>query len=1379
MAGGAERGRPGLLTDTLAARPLRLELPLLLAAALAPALPAPWHVLGLGLLGGLWLATRPPRRELLLAGSAWLLAVVLLGWAAVGEHGLSRDAAGWRARAAREYQGLWQRLGALASAARREFPAAPAGSADRLEAFRRLDSLVREGQGDPASVLLVDPDGEAWAWAGRGLLHEPRSVDLPRAGRRVEVGFTALTLLVVEPLGDERRPWRVIVGTSLPTDELPFDPPAGEAREAYRWTVLTTPAPAGDAGLIAVAELPPMLISPPPAAAARARWLAGGTRAAQQLRSLAWGALAFAFLSLAVLRFVSLALLAPRGVRRWAAVAVPSLLGAACAGAGAAVPAPALAWLLLALLAALACLPGLPERWPPFHFLALAVPLPALAFQHLAAAPDLGSELPGSIEAIALRLAGALSTLALLTLAVRRRSRPVTVRGWRWDGLALLVLLAAAMLSEHLWPALLLVVAGAAATQRWLRRGGLAEGVGAWATLLTLAALASAVSWEASQRARLRDELQHEVLPRMAPPSAAAMAAVEAEVRRFLAGSDLAGLTLRDPAGMDRRDLAYALWRRSPLARRNALSALVIEPKAGPSSLFSFGLVLDEQQEVVWEQPARPDLGLPGWDALRLTGRVTLRAGGEDWGVARWWLQPRPGFALGETQEAEQVLVGLLRGAPSDPRAPQGLPAPASYALYPPQGRALVSPWQDLPPVPAELAGREAVAARVRTPSGEAWAFSQRRADGYEVLYLPVLGTGAALERVGTVAASVLLWAAGITLPLLLLALPRPAFRDLLARTVRSYSRRLVLVYTALLLLPLLGLNYVLLRTVESSLARGQRAQGEQALTAAEREVVTTLLSQPQGFAIETAISPSYLESLSRLVDHDVNVYFSSELLSSSTDELFSAGLLPRRIPGEAFARLALLGFGIAARTNQVIDRPFLELYTPVTLPDEPLEPPRIFLSVPLLAQQEEAAGALAAMRRRALVVSTALFALMLVVGSRLARNFTRPLAALVEGTRRIAAGAPSLDLAPSELELAELVRAVDEMAGKIASGREALLREKAVVERMVESITSGVVSLDGAHRVVMHNRVAAELLGSRVGEPLVASLVGRAELAAVGEFVTAASAAPGEPARQTVRIRGSEEAERDWTLVWVPLPGAGEPSALLVVEDVTEVFRSQRLAAWAEMARIIAHEIKNPLTPVRLTAEHMRQVWTTDPEHFAAIFDRCISNILKQVGELQSIASEFSTYSRIPKIEPKRDDLVPMLRELTDAYRTASPQGVTVSFQGGAAAVEASFDARLLSRAVRNLLENAVRASHGGGEVDVSLTAEPGWARIAVDDRGPGVSADLLPRIFDPYFSTHDTGTGLGLPIARRIAEEHGGEIAARNRDGGGLSVEIRIPRP
>jgi two-component system nitrogen regulation sensor histidine kinase NtrY len=447
---------------------------------------------------------------------------------------------------------------------------------------------------------------------------------------------------------------------------------------------------------------------------------------------------------------------------------------------------------------------------------------------------------------------------------------------------------------------------------------------------------------------------------------------------------------------------------------------------------------------------------------------------------------------------------------------------------------------------------------------------------------------------------------------------------------------------------------------------------------------------------------------------------------------------------------------------------------------------------MPLLAQQEEAVAEAARLRRQALLATLALFLVLVATGTRFARRFTRPIEEIVQGTKRIAAGATELGIRPEEAELEALAEAIDRMAARLAEGRERLVAEKRLVERIVESVTAGVVAVDAADRVLIANRAARELLGVVPGDLLPERLAARPQLAPFAELMTGAArqpartavrfgalaGAPGAPgARSAPPIHPGPDTEREWTVVRVPLVEAGEASALVVVEDVTEVLRAQRLDAWAAMARIIAHEIKNPLTPIRLSAEHLRDAWARDRGHFEEVFERCATNILNQVEELREIASEFSLYSQIPRLERQEGDLVAAVREVVEGYLSPPPPGVEVEFSADPERLWLRFDPKLVPRAVRNLIENSVRASGGRGRVEVSVERRDGAAVVRVADDGPGVPADLLPRVLEPYFSTHAAGTGLGLPIAAKVAEEHGGSLVARNRPTGGFEVVVTIP--
>jgi signal transduction histidine kinase len=1103
-------------------------------------------------------------------------------------------------------------------------------------------------------------------------------------------------------------------------------------------------------------------------------------------RQVVWSAIAFALLALAVMRSPGLALPGEPAppARSESPIRLSILIFTGIAAAG---MAAGLAWMHLAVLMAGLALAGwgakltLPggDRTSMIALrgaLAAGLIFAAAWLLQLVLGPaDLGSAILAEPEAFSLRLAFAAAAFGLFYAAGRRRSdAPPPPELWGWAAAGLLLL--GSVGCDFPFLALPLLAAGAGAASIYADRRRVGVGL-AVAAVALMAILAAAALWETAYRLSLRRWAETELLHKVTPPTREELDALGAEANAHFSRRDLASLVQVRPAGLERQDLAYALWRQSPLARPYSLSALVVVPREGPASSFAFGMPLTQGNRVDWSPERWRELGLPLWEESPVYGEAPLRLAGRPWGVVRFWLMPRPGFELRDRRRLGEVEAGLLKGGPAaDPV--QELLEPAVYALYTESGTPSLSPWDETPRLSDRLRpGTGQGSAIVDTPVGRARAYSHMTLGVWEVIYLPFLQPLQALERTANSGVGLLMLLALAAPPVLLLSLPRASFRALLGRVVRSYSKRLIIVYTVLILVPLLLLNVVLIGSMEDRLERQQRAAGEAALASAQQVLGERLLRLEPGFGVDTALGDRLLIDLAEIVHHEVNLYWGSSIYASSRHELFTAGLLPNRIPGEIYSRLALLGFGLSARTNRVGATDYLEIYAPLRLPGAPAEEERLFLSMPLLAQQEESARELTHLRRHGILVTVGLFLLLVAVGTRLARNFTRPLMELIEGTRRIAAGATSLDLAPTELELAALVQAVDDMALRIAEARERLVREKQVVERMVENITSGVVSLDRERRVLMHNRVAAELLGVAVGQSLERGVEEETRLAPVAEFLRLAVERPGEMHRGTVRLSqpgGGEE--REWSLVWVPVPGAGEPSALLVVEDATEVLRGQRLLAWAEMARIIAHEIKNPLTPIRLSTEHLREVYERAPEQLDRVFERCTMNILTQVEELRSIASEFSTYSAILHIDPKPGDLTVAIAELVEGYQAAPPEGVSVELETDGP-IPARFDARLLGRAVRNLLENALRASAGGGRVTVRVERQDGIARIAVLDEGPGVRPENLPRIFDPYFSTHDTGTGLGLPIARRVAEEHGGSITARNRRERGLEVVITLP--
>ena len=225
------------------------------------------------------------------------------------------------------------------------------------------------------------------------------------------------------------------------------------------------------------------------------------------------------------------------------------------------------------------------------------------------------------------------------------------------------------------------------------------------------------------------------------------------------------------------------------------------------------------------------------------------------------------------------------------------------------------------------------------------------------------------------------------------------------------------------------------------------------------------------------------------------------------------------------------------------------------------------------------------------------------------------------------------------------------------------------------------------------------------------------------------------------------------------------------------ELERTHRLEAWADMARQVAHEIKNPLTPIQLSAEHLLRVHADKGQPLGSVLEGCVRSILGQVRLLRQIASEFSNFASSPTVKLVPVDVPELLAEILDPYRAGLAGRVEIRNEAIGPLPDVLVDRTLVMRALVNVVENALHAMPGRGQLIVTASAEPDAVVITVRDTGVGVDEEALARIFEPYFSTKTSGTGLGLPIARRNVELSGGTIDVDSRKGEGTTVRVRLP--
>ncbi len=394
-------------------------------------------------------------------------------------------------------------------------------------------------------------------------------------------------------------------------------------------------------------------------------------------------------------------------------------------------------------------------------------------------------------------------------------------------------------------------------------------------------------------------------------------------------------------------------------------------------------------------------------------------------------------------------------------------------------------------------------------------------------------------------------------------------------------------------------------------------------------------------------------------------------------------------------------------------------------------------------------------------------------IGIALANRFVDPIRNLMIASNRVSQGDLDVQVPVRSRrgDFHDLGTRFNRMTQQLKSQREALMsanetneKRRQFTEAVVEGVSAGIVGLDSYGAITLVNARACEMLG-RDEIDLMGEKIGDVIPALALVFERASSSRRGQMRDQIELGSGP-----DYRTYQVQLTREGTMTEskgfVVTLDDITDLLSAQRTGAWADVARRIAHEIKNPLTPIQLSAERLRRRYASKLSDDFDVFDKCINTIIRQVGDIGRMVDEFSSFARMPEATLEKADLSDTIRQSVFLESVRLPE-IAVKTELPDEAIIAHFDARLISQCLTNLIKNAVEAFEGAGlvgiadpAITVSAAIEGDYARIQVSDNGKGWPKENRQRLLEPYMTTREKGTGLGLAIVAKIIEQHGGTV-------------------
>jgi len=598
------------------------------------------------------------------------------------------------------------------------------------------------------------------------------------------------------------------------------------------------------------------------------------------------------------------------------------------------------------------------------------------------------------------------------------------------------------------------------------------------------------------------------------------------------------------------------------------------------------------------------------------------------------------------------------------------------------------------------------------------------------------------------------------------------------ARGVRSvygtFRARLTISLFVFSLIPTLIWGLLSRGTILDRIDRETRTEAQRILLGVTQLIPGGEVAAEQGDSLLIPRDDLML-GLSEAMGAELFLYSGNMLVSSSRPDLVQSGIMTPWIGSRAYVQLFLEGKTTARDRLEIGTVPYMMVYSRL---DTQTGTGDFVLATPMLLRQEQARREVVDLNYKFIVAVMAILAGSIFMGLIVASFLSNPLAELRRGTRQIAGGNLDYQLETKRFdEFGELYESFNDMARRLRTSHLMLLSEKSKIESILSNVGAGVVVLSDTGQLMLHNGMASSLLRTDLSPLTGKTLYGVEEIPQCMNPFLGWASDTGESGEQQFRI---ETDEGDLFLRSAKTVASSPDKQILhvvIFEDVTEGIKSQRVLAWADLARQIAHEIKNPLTPIRLAVQHMRRLYRDRAPDYEQKLEENVELVMREIDRLGRTASQFSTFAKAENARGERVDISPVLHEVFALYGMDEGD-VKCRLQGVEDSIMVMSDREGFRRVLINLLENARDAMAGAGTISMSLEETTEWVVLTVTDTGEGIPPEVVGKVFEPDFTTRTDGTGLGLTIVKRLIEGWGGRITIESEIGRGTTVKVCLRR-